>query len=71
MSNECTRYSIRKNGSNGSIGIKWAPLDPRWAEGSLYGTAGRYVILGHHDKPYTQFLRNPFAKPLLSNGGKS
>jgi len=64
------RYSIRKNGHNGSIYIRWAPLDPRWAAGSLYGPSGRYVIVEHNDKPYTQFFRSPFAKPLLSNGSK-
>ena len=64
------QYRIRRNGRKPSIGIRWSPLDSRWAEGSLYGPGGRYVIVGLRDDPHTRFFRNPLAKPLLNNGGK-
>lgn len=64
------RYGIRAEGFKGSLGIRWSPLDPRWSEGSMYGPSGRYVTVGVRDTPHTRFFRNPFAKPLISNGGK-
>jgi hypothetical protein len=64
------RYTIRRNGKKGSVSVLWSPLDRRWFEGSLYGPLGRYVILEHTNKTYTHFFRNPFAQPLLQNGGK-
>jgi len=70
MTSEFKQYSAKVHGKKASVGINWAPLDPRWAEGSLYGPVGRYVVLGWRDNPRTQFFRNPLAKPLLNNGGK-
>ena len=65
------RYSIRTSRPNGWIAIRWSPLDPRWTENSYYGPCGRYVLVGFPGKSYSQYLRNPLAKPLLSTGRKS